>query len=170
MIKRLVLVDGYNLIKNDPSLSAIESRSLEAGRRALISRLMTTFDLHTNDITVVFDGADIPLPMPASERHGSVQVVFSRGGETADTVILRLVAATPPGRQIVLLSDDRELRSAVLGRGGVVGGAADRAQPRRRYQETTDKDADRDMPRPRDKKGNPRRAKRRPRRTPPVRW
>ncbi len=168
MNKRLVLVDGYNLIKNDPTLSAIEARSLEAGRRALVSRLLTSFKTQTNDITVVFDGSDLPLPAPNSERYGPVRVLFSRQGETADAVILRLVASTPAGRQIVLLSDDQELRDAVRARGGIVAGSADRARARPTPADLARKDND-ERPRSQ-KKGNPHRARRRARRTPVVRW
>lgn len=169
MSKRLVLVDGYNLIKNDPALSAIEARSLEAGRRALVSRLLTSFNTQTNDITVVFDGSDLPLPVPNSERYGAVRVLFSRQGETADAVILRLVALTPAGRQIVLLSDDQELRDAVRARGGIVAGSADRARARPTPADPAQKDGD-ERPRSAKKKGNPHRARRRARRTPVVRW
>lgn len=76
MNKRMVFVDGYNLIRNDPTLSSIEARSLEAGRRALISRLLTSYDQRANQITVVFDGANAPAMAPAGERHGHVRVVF----------------------------------------------------------------------------------------------
>jgi hypothetical protein len=168
MTKRLVLVDGYNLIKNDPMLSAIEARSLEAGRRALVSRLLTSLNLHANDITVVFDGSALPLPLPSAERYGAVNVIFSRQGETADAVIKRMIAAAAPGRPLLLLSDDRELRSAVQAHGGVAGGAADRARPRPTGH-LASKDGD-EPPRNKEKKGNPRRAKRRARQTPAVRW
>ena len=168
MNKRLVLVDGYNLIRNDPTLSAIEARSLEAGRRALISRLQTSFNLAANEVTVVFDGSAVPLPVPASERHGQIRVVFSRQGESADTVILRLIASAPAGRQIALLSDDGELRSAVQRRGGIAGGAADRARPQHSAP-PPEKESDA-RSRATEKKGNPRRAKKRSRRPPAVRW
>jgi hypothetical protein len=177
MNKRIVLVDGYNLIKNDPGLSAIEARSLEAGRRALVSRLLTTFNLQANEVTVVFDGSHVPLPAPASERYGQVRVLFSRQGESADTVLKRLAAAAPPGRQVVLLSDDRELRSAVQAHGAIVGGAAQRARPRPTpvapaHANAADKDAPAgdDPARRREKKGNPRRAKKRDRRPPAIQW
>ena len=142
MIKRQVIVDGYNLIRNDLTLSVIEARSLDAGRRALISRLSTTFDLRANDLTIVFDGSAAPLPVPASERFGSIKVVFSRQGETADTVIKRLIAAAPPGQQVVLLSDDRELRSAAEARGGIAAGSAQHARPRAAPGRLNDKDRD----------------------------
>ena len=129
MNKRQVFVDGYNLIRNDPMLSAIEARSLEAGRRALISRLMTSYDQRANEITVVFDGANAPAMAPSGERHGQVRVVFSRG-ETADALIRRLVAAVPPGQEAIVLSDDGEVRRDAQSRGAVVGGRADRAKAR----------------------------------------
>jgi predicted RNA-binding protein with PIN domain len=169
VIKRQVIVDGYNLIRNDPILSVIELRSLDAGRRALISRLSTTFDLRANDLTVVFDGSASPLPVPASERFGEIKVLFSRQGETADTVIKRLIAAAPPGQPLVLLSDDRELRLAAESRGGIAAGSAQHGRPRPAPGRPNDKDRD-EPPKNREKKGNPRRAKRRPRNTSPVRW
>lgn len=169
MRKRLVLVDGYNLIKNDAALSAIEARSLDAARRTLISRLSTSFNTQANDITVVFDGAHQALPLPASERFGPIKVLFSRRGETADTVILRLLAALQPGQPVVLLSDDRALRDAAEQRGAAVGGRAERARPRPTPFDLERKDADAEPLRG-DKKGNPRRAKRRDRRPPAVRW
>lgn len=169
MTKRQVIVDGYNLIRNDPTLSAIEARSLDAGRRALVSRLSTTFDLRSNEITVVFDGANGPLPYPASERIGSIQVVFSRQGESADTVIKRMVGASTPGRQVIVLSDDNELRDAARAYGAIVGGKADRAHPRPTPSDLAARDRDA-APRNSEKKGNPRRAKKRSRRPPDVRW
>ena len=169
MMKRLVLVDGYNLIRNDPTLKAIEARSLEAGRGALLARLQSTFSLQANELVVVFDGASAPLPYPASERYGQIRVVYSRQGETADTVIMRMAAAVPSGRQILLLSDDREIRSSVQAQGGAVGGAADRGPSHPTRSAFSVKDSD-DQPKSRDKKGNPRRAKKHSRTTSPVRW
>lgn len=168
MSKRLVLVDGYNLIRNDAQLAAIEARSLDAGRRALISRLQTSYDMQANEITIVFDGSAAPPAAPASERVGRVRVVFSRQGETADAVILRMIAAAPAGRQILLLSDDGELRRAVQARGGLAGGAADRARPRPALAQ--DDDGGEKPRRSTEKKGNPRRAKKRPRNTSPIYW
>jgi predicted RNA-binding protein with PIN domain len=173
MSKRMVFVDGYNLIRNDPTLSAIEARSLEAGRRALISRLLTSYDQRANQITIVFDGANAPEMAPSAERYGDIHVLYSRG-ETADALITRLVNATPPGQQTIVLSDDGQVRSDARSRGAVVGGSADRAKarPTRADLSGKDKDSGDNRPRTTQKKGNPRRAKRRTRRQPDVgvRW
>jgi len=75
--KRLVLVDGYNVIKNDPVLHALERHSLAVARDGLLTRLMTRFDHETNDITVVFDGPAEDLPVPRSQRRGGVTIIPS---------------------------------------------------------------------------------------------
>jgi predicted RNA-binding protein with PIN domain len=36
-----IVIDGYNLIRQSPTLSAIEHRSLEEGREALLQRLVS---------------------------------------------------------------------------------------------------------------------------------
>lgn len=172
MNRRLVLVDGYNIIRNDPALSAIEKRSLEAGRKALISRLLTTFNHQQNEVTVVFDGAAESLPQPSTQRVGDVHVVFSRLGESADDVIRRLATMAAVGRQVLVLSDDHEVRAASVARGGQVGGAADRrpARPTGAIPSKDELDNRGDGRRATEKKGNPRRAKRQRRQPPDVRW
>jgi predicted RNA-binding protein with PIN domain len=169
-MKRLVLVDGYNLIRNDPTLSAIEARSLEAGRGALISRLASRFNLQANEVTVVFDGGKALVPYPASERYGQIRVLYSRRGETADAVIMRMAKEVTPGRQVLLLSDDREIRNAVQAQGGIVGGAAEHERPRLVRSAFTNKKDEDEAPLRHEKKGNPRRAKKRSRTPSPIRW
>jgi len=164
-MKRQVIVDGYNLIKRDPLLSALEQRSLETARQALIARLMSSYNLRTCDITVVFDGSAVAPPAAATERWGRIKVVYSRPPQTADDVIRALVAAAKDPSQVVVLSDDRELRDSVQTRGGVVAGSADRRAPR-----PADKERDAANHRPQPKKGNPRRAKKKDRRSNKFRW
>lgn len=163
-MKRQVIVDGYNLIKRDPLLLALEQRSLQTARQALIARLMSSYNLRTCDITVVFDGSVVAPPAAATERWGRIKVVYSRPPQTADDVIRGLVAAAKDPSQVVVLSDDRELRDSVQTRGGVVAGSADRRAPR-----PADKERDADH-RPQPKKGNPRRAKKKDRRSSKFRW
>ena len=80
-LKRTVLVDGYNIIKRDPVLSSIERRGLQAAREALLARLLSSYDLRTCDVTVVFDGQG---PAETSDKWGKVKVIYSRAGQTAD--------------------------------------------------------------------------------------
>ena len=158
-MKRLVLVDGYNLIKRDPILSGLERRSLQAAREGLFARLLSSYNLRACDVLIVFDGQG---PAESSDRWGRLKITYSRSGQSADEVITRMTAAAPDPSQVVVLSDDREIRQAVSRSGATAAGSADRSQPR-----VTDKpDSSEDEARPKDRKGNPRRAKKQRRRPP----
>ena len=155
-MKRTVLVDGYNIIKRDPTLSRLERLGLQVAREALFSRLLSSYDLRGNEITVVFDGQG---PRETTDRWGVLKIIYSRSGETADAVIARLAAACKDPSQMVGLSDDRAVRQSVTQAGGLAAGSADRRPPRVTDKQNTEDDE----PRGKEKKGNPRRAKKRPR-------
>jgi uncharacterized protein len=102
-----VIVDGYNLIRNSPYLSRIESQDLEAGRRELLRRLSEYQRRRGHRVQVVFDAAESPYPSRRQERIGGVSVTFSRRGETADEVIKGLASAGREG--VVVITSDRDL-------------------------------------------------------------
>jgi len=53
-----------------------------------------------------------------------VRIIYSRAGETADSVIARLAAsARAAGREVELYSDDREVRQSVAQQGGTISSA-----------------------------------------------
>ena len=56
VVLMLILIDGYNLIRQSDILRNYERQSLEAGRRALISKLIEYEKKKGHKITVVFDG------------------------------------------------------------------------------------------------------------------
>jgi predicted RNA-binding protein with PIN domain len=158
-VKRTILVDGYNIIKRDPILSGLERLGLQVAREALFSRLLSSYDLRGNDITVVFDGQGA---RETTDRWGVLKIIYSRSGESADAVIARLAAASKDPSQMVGLSDDRAVRQSITQAGGQAAGSADRRPPRMADKQH----AGDDEPRGKEKKGNPRRAKKRPRQGP----
>ena len=129
----LYLVDGYNVTKADPATRGLP---MERQRDELVRRLRARGEtlLGRGRIVVVFDGADLyGLPDPG----GAVQVVFSRTGEKADDVIVRL-AAQEAGA-VALVGDDREIgergrrlrgvrETSTLPRSAVFDGAAGRVK------------------------------------------
>ncbi len=51
-----------------------------------------------------------------------MRIIYSRAGETADSVIARLaVASRAAGREVELFSDDSEVRQSVSRQGGKIG-------------------------------------------------
>jgi predicted RNA-binding protein with PIN domain len=100
------LIDGYNVIRQDPALRGREAERLESGRAALL-RLVAGIArrLPGDDFTVVFDGARAG---GAGPTPGRVRVVFSRPPESADDVLLRLARETGTGG--VVVSSDRRVQ------------------------------------------------------------
>lgn len=156
------LIDGYNVIRRDAGLASRERESLQAGREALLRLLAPLAQRSGDRFIVVFDGAGIG---PASGRSaGPVETLFSRSGETADKVLIRLAARAGAG--VAVVSSDRAVRQAVA-RVRAVAITADEflsritQAPGRVGEVEKDEEAE---PRPGPKKGNPRRAKKRDRR------
>jgi len=111
-----ILIDGYNVIKRDASLHALEQRNFAAAREALVAQLAQRYRHTPHRVTVVFDGA-AAVEQVTHERR--VRIVYSRNGEKADQVIARLAAqARADGREVEMYSDDREVQTSVAQEGG----------------------------------------------------
>lgn len=113
-MKRLLIVDGYNLINlRDPYRQVKEEDDLEASRVRLIEDLAAYATLSDLEIIVVFDAAE------AGSRHRNkakilgIEVWFTRGGESADTVIERLTYDLSQEREIVVATSDYAQQKAV---------------------------------------------------------
>ena len=102
-----LVVDGYNVTK-----TGYGSLPLEAQRERLLAGLGALAAQTGAEMTVVFDGADLDVPVRANPPRG-VRVLFSPAGETADELIRRLVRAEPAGRPVVVVSSDREVADGV---------------------------------------------------------
>jgi predicted RNA-binding protein with PIN domain len=102
-----LVVDGYNVTK-----TGYPSMPLEKQRLRLLGGLAALAAQSGAEVTCVFDGADLDMPVLLAPPRG-VRVLFSKSGETADELIRRLVRAEPPGRQIVVVSADREVADGV---------------------------------------------------------
>jgi predicted RNA-binding protein with PIN domain len=113
-------VDGYNVIRRDADLRGRESKSLEAGRAALLAAVAAAARRTGDQFTVVFDGARRDASPPAP---GQVQIVFSRPPETADDVLRAM--AVKAGAGSVVASSDRAVCDAARRAGAVAVSAED---------------------------------------------
>lgn len=116
---RTIFVDGYNVIRNTPALAHLELTSLAAGREALLTRLAARYRHTPHRIVVVFDGDNVTESAQAFPGLSRGRVIFTRSGETADAVIVRLAAeARADGLEVAAISDDGEVRDGVHVHGG----------------------------------------------------
>jgi predicted RNA-binding protein with PIN domain len=115
---RDVLVDGYNVIKNNLMFRTLETKSLAEARLLLIRQLQNRYRHTTYRVIVVFDG-DGKHEQVSHEEH--IRIIYSRYGETADSVIKRLSAeARSAGRLVQMYSDDEDIRQTVADHGGTI--------------------------------------------------
>jgi uncharacterized protein len=115
---RDILVDGYNIIKNDASFQVVEARNFAAARSALITQLVNRYRHTPHRVIVVFDG-DAASEQVSYDRR--ICIIYSRYNETADSVIARLAAeAQQAGREVEMYSNDGAVQQAVAQRGGEV--------------------------------------------------
>ncbi len=115
-MEREILVDGYNVIKNNEMFCALEIRNRAEARKLLIRQLHYRYRFEGCRITVVFDGDGV-REQTSHEEH--IRVIFSRHGETADSVIARLaIEAHASGRAVEMYSNDTEVRQSVIEQGG----------------------------------------------------
>jgi predicted RNA-binding protein with PIN domain len=115
-VGREILVDGYNIIRRNPTFKVAGPTALAAARERLIGQLVSRYRHTPHQVTVVFDGAGNVEQVSTDRR---VRIIYSRQGETADSVIARLAKETrAAGREVEMYSDDGEVRDAVSAQGG----------------------------------------------------
>ncbi len=103
-----VLIDGDNLLHT--ARGALDGA--ENANRAWLCRLLASWDPHDrHQVTIVFDGVrpDGPGDGPLAVDRLSIQYSDTR---TADDVIIEAVESSSAPRRLVVVSSDRQVRTA----------------------------------------------------------
>ncbi|MCK4244205.1 MAG: NYN domain-containing protein [Candidatus Omnitrophica bacterium] len=121
-----IIIDGYNLIWAAPELrkkvlKEVKGINLAEGRKALLHFLDLYQRGHPKlDITVVFDGKEEVFPFPS--LHQRIKAFYTKG-ETADSLIKRIVEDEKKPQEILVVTSDKELKGRVKERGAQVIGS-----------------------------------------------
>jgi len=99
----ILLIDGYNLLKNGAHSGHISSNA----RRNFIIRLNNYSKIKNHEVVLVFDGGD--MGYPTRETIGKILVVYSGYKSSADHVIKDYILKYK-GKDVLVVSSDRELR------------------------------------------------------------
>jgi len=102
-------------------LSLLDQEDLQTGSEMLIDRLAVYKKIMGHMITVVFDGRQAEAVSEQREQVKGIKIVFSRRGETADTVIQRM--AKTERERAVVVSSDHEILNFSLSHGAAVIGS-----------------------------------------------
>jgi predicted RNA-binding protein with PIN domain len=114
-----ILVDGYSLLHGWPELAPEHSRFSAQARDELIHALARYADASHTPITVVFDGAGPRGPERDPNSSASMEIIYSRAGQTADQVIERVTHRMKPYGEVMAVTDDFAERDTVIAMGGV---------------------------------------------------
>ncbi len=120
-----ILVDGYSLLHNWPELAPGTARHSEAARDALVEMLTQYQDAKGTPITVFFDGAGPRRVKPKNAAAGTVEVLFSNAGQTADDLIERAAHRFQDYGEVLVVTDDFAERNTVSGFGGSVASCSE---------------------------------------------
>jgi len=119
-----ILVDGYSLLHNWPELAPGQPRHSARARDELVYVLTRYHDATGEPITIFFDGAGAPPNVPANQSELTVEVLFSRAGQTADQMIERAAHRFQAYGDVLAVTDDRAERDTVSGMGGMTASCA----------------------------------------------
>jgi len=107
----VLLVDGHSMIFSWPELRLLHQKNTGSARQRLVDLLSRLADNTGRHVVIVFDGKG---PKSSSDPEETrVQVFYSKSGQTADSVIERLVAKYAEGFRITVATDDHMERTTV---------------------------------------------------------
>ena len=117
--QQVLLVDGYNMIFAWEELKDMADSSLENARSMLIETLANYQGYCGTRIIVVFDAYKRPANPGSIENYGSLQVVYTREGETADQYIEKFVLENVKKLHLTVATSDGLEQMMVFGQGAL---------------------------------------------------
>lgn len=116
MSDRVMIVDGYNVIRSSARYLGLSRRDLDAARARLVSDVSAISG--TAHAVVVFDGASNPESDGQPQEIAGVEVVFSAYGKDADSVIEAMAGSyREKGSEVDVVTSDAQTQWVVLGQG-----------------------------------------------------
>lgn len=115
-MKKLLLVDGYNII-GAWSEAQKNLWPIDECRDRLIHLLQDYAGYTDQEIWLIFDGYKAERLNAAEEHHGNITVVYTKHGITADQYIERQCQILPKYREARVATSDRIEQTLILGRG-----------------------------------------------------
>ncbi len=110
-----LIIDGYNLLHKAPELAAMLGTDLQAARHRLVRRVEETAHNMARQTLLVFDGREAGSGPALTSKY--LEVFFSPGNLSADTIIERLVCKIPTSDKILVVTSDHAEHDTVSSAG-----------------------------------------------------
>jgi predicted RNA-binding protein with PIN domain len=105
-VKELFIIDGYNFIFNYFKPEGVSKEKLTFFRDRLVRDLAQFSNFKGYRFAVVFDAKHSPRRIRSEKRIDNVDIIYSRGEETADTIIEKLVHNNEEYERIFVITSD----------------------------------------------------------------
>ena len=112
--RRLVIVDGYNLIYSWDTLKEIAAENLEKARETLMDLLSNYVAYTKQELTLVFDAYLVKDGEGSDFMHDGYRVVYTKENQTADTYIEIMMHELGPNYHIKVVTGDRLLQFSAV--------------------------------------------------------
>ena len=99
-----LIVDGHSIIFAWPELHKLHQRRTSLAREALVKKLRDYQDWTGVRTVVVFDGKGSKIS--ETSEPGEIQIFYSRAGQSADSVIERLVSNYASQFRVTVATND----------------------------------------------------------------
>ena len=112
--RRLVMVDGYNLIFAWDTLTEVAAHSLEKARETLLDILSSYAAYTKTELMIVFDAYRVPDGVGSDFVKDGMRVVFTKQFQTADAYIEKLIHELGPDFSVRVVSGDYLLQISAV--------------------------------------------------------
>lgn len=116
-MKEFLVVDGYNIIYAWPEFESFKESGLEHARYKLVSILANYSNLSGQKTFVVFDAHQVKNSVERTDIIDSVDVIFTKQGETADAYIESLVGRLFNEGIVYVATSDWAEQGIIFGKG-----------------------------------------------------
>ena len=115
--KKMLIIDGYNIIFAWDELKRYADTSLERAREALMDVLSNYAAYTKTEIALVFDAYRVKDGAGSDMIHDGYRVVYTKRDQTADAYIEKMMAELGPDYNIRVVTGDRLLQISALASG-----------------------------------------------------
>ena len=113
-LKKMVIIDGYNLIYSWDALKEIANDSLEKARETLMDILSSYVAYTKTELVLVFDAYLVKDGNGSDFMHDNYRVVYTKQDQTADTFIEIMMHDLGPNYHIRVVTGDRLLQFSAV--------------------------------------------------------
>lgn len=116
-MREFYVVDGYNVIYAWPEFEKMLEKGLDHSRDKLINILANFAGFDGSSITVVFDAHLVKSGVEHYEIVHGIEVYYTQEGETADSLIERIVGDLGKKGNVFVVTSDWDEQRIIFGRG-----------------------------------------------------